>query len=678
MGKREQKSSEKEISKAELNAFKDSAAAIAESMDFSDAVRVIFESCKQVLGATSGYVALLSPDGTENQALFIDSGGAPSNVDPSLPMPIRGLREIVYRTGKPVFKNNFCSSEWVGGLPKGHMNLENVLFAPLFVRGKVIGLLGLANKKKGFTNRDVEVATSFGMLASLALHKTMLLEAMEKNKEYHLSIEHNTSDGIISINKKGQIVFWNKGAEEIFGYKAGEVLNQSLCKVIPDQYCESHRQKVMRIISTGESEAVGKVIEQVGWRKDGSRFPMEISLALLKEKDNVIITAIIRDITERKKREESNLQKTKAYYHEIFEKNPTLLWQTDVKGNIIYVNKSWLAFTGMSFEEVSVEGWKKTIYHADLPKLLRLLAQKPRQGFEIELRMRYHNSNYRWVVTAGKPFLDVEGSFAGYIGAVHDISVRKKAEKELLLAKEQAEAANKAKSEFLANTSHEIRTPMNGVVGMTELLLETELSPEQKKYLELMKISTDSLVKVINEILDFSKIEAGKMILEEVEFDVDTLINQIVSAMNLQAARKGVTLTAQIDEGIPTPVVGDPNRLRQVLWNLMDNAVKFTSEGEIKVTASVATAKAKDKVGILFRVADTGIGIPKPKLDHIFESFTQVDSSTTRKYGGTGLGLTISRGIIQLMGGEIRAESNEGVGSVFFFTIDFRVGTKNR
>jgi two-component system, sensor histidine kinase and response regulator len=275
--------------------------------------------------------------------------------------------------------------------------------------------------------------------------------------------------------------------------------------------------------------------------------------------------------------------------------------------------------------------------------------------------------NAKWNLTTKVPLLDMTGRPIGIMGIGRDLTMRKAEEAEMEKAREAAEQANSAKSAFLANMSHEIRTPMNGIIGMAELALDTDLTPEQQEYINTVRLCADSLLTVINDVLDFSKIEAGKLDLEEIDFNLRDVLGLGLKTLSLLADEKGLELLCDVDEKVPEAVRGDPGRLRQIVVNLVGNAIKFTQKGEVELKAELETQGDGCHV-IHFTVSDTGIGIASDKLTSIFDPFSQADVSTTRKHGGTGLGLTISTRLAEIMGGRIWVHSEPGHRTQFHFT----------
>ncbi|MDD5481258.1 DAHL domain-containing protein, partial [Rhodoferax sp.] len=294
-----------------------------------------------------------------------------------------------------------------------------------------------------------------------------------------------------------------------------------------------------------------------------------------------------------------------------------------------------------------------------------------------EVKNRRKDGSDYWVNSTVVPFLDDAGKVLRYVSIRSDITERKNAEQAMQAAVAAAEQAARIKGDFLANMSHEIRTPMNGIIGMTQLALDTNLNDEQREYISLVKTSADALLTVINDILDFSKIESGKMTVEVIEFSLEAMLRDTLKTLAVRAHQKGLELLLQVAPNVPDRVSGDPGRIRQVILNLIGNAIKFTEHGEIEVSIDADSAAPPGLARLTFKVRDTGIGIAPDKFGAIFDSFSQADTSTTRKYGGTGLGLTISSQLVALMGGQIQVHSELGAGSTFYFTLEMPITSGN-
>ncbi|MEQ1793454.1 MAG: PAS domain S-box protein [Nitrospira sp.] len=485
-----------------------------------------------------------------------------------------------------------------------------------------------------------------------------------KTAQLHLAaIVASSDDAIISKDLQGRITSWNHGAERTFGYTADDIIGQPGTVLIPPDRAGEETELISRLLRDERIEH----FETRRKCRDGRIIDVSLSISPIKDHAGTIVGSakLIRDITARTQSEQARLKLQQAIDH-----GRDGLALLDEHGRYTYMNPAHAAMYGYKQDELLGKSWRELyppewaamIEHIYLPML------STSGHWQGELVGRLKSGEAFDVDVALTLLIDPHTNAHTTLSTCRDISSRKQMERELINAKDAAEAGARTKSEFLATMSHEIRTPMNGVLGMTGLLLDTVLTDEQQDYVRMLKHSGESLMRIINDILDFSKIESGKMTIERIPFDLRLTIEDTLELLAPAAQNKRLELVGLIAASLPTAVVGDPGRIRQILTNLIGNAIKFTETGEVLLQVMLVDEESS-AMKLRFEIIDTGVGLNAEAQAKLFQSFTQADSSTARKYGGTGLGLAICKRLAELMGGDIGMYSIPGTGTCVWFTL---------
>jgi len=517
-------------------------------------------------------------------------------------------------------------------------------------------------------------------------------EALIKTGALQKAILTSANFSIIATDEKGIIQLFNVGAERMLGYTAPEVMNKITPADISDPQEVITRAKALSIelatpITPGfealvfkASRGIEDIYELTYIRKDGSRFPAVVSVTALRDVQDAIIGYLLigTDNTARKlveaeqKKLDQRLRDQQFYTRSLIESNIDALMTTDPSGIITDVNKQMEALTGCTRDELIGAPFKGYFTDPERAEAGIKLVLSEKKVTDYELTACALDGKQTVVSYNATTFYDRSRTLQGVFAAARDVTEQKRVEAELQQAKAVAETASQTKSDFLASMSHEIRTPLNAIIGIAALLAKTPLSTEQNKYVQIFRRAGDSLLNLINDILDLSRVETSQIELERTGFSLSDLVEKVREVVAIRAQEKDLVLVCEIASDVPNDLIGDPTRLRQVLLNLLGNAIKFTESGEVALR--VTTDVDSPFPGALrFAISDTGIGIAGEKLDAVFERFTQADSSTTRRYGGSGLGLTISKRLVELMGGTIQVKSCVGMGSVFSFSVPFEI-----
>jgi PAS domain S-box-containing protein len=489
--------------------------------------------------------------------------------------------------------------------------------------------------------------------------------------QHAATIVESSHDAITSKDARGFVTSWNPGAERLYGYTASEVIGRSTEVLIPP----GHEDELASILDrVWRGEIIPSSMETIRIRKDRTLVPVSLTISAIRDGAGQIIGActVARDITERK-----NYEAILATERRRLRSAQTIgrigSWERDLETDTLTWSETMFDLYGVDRDGTPGAlraGIKARIHPDDREGVDSAMAACVETGAPLSVRYRLTRPNdgqLRWLEVRAERVSE-NGRPVRVEGAAADVTEQITAAQEIAEARDMALEASRQKSAFLATMSHEIRTPMNAVIGMTGLLLDTVLDDDQREFVETVRTSGDSLLCIINDILDFSKIEAGGLELEQQPFDLRSCVEDSLELVAATSNSKGLELAGDVDANCPSRVVGDVTRLRQVLVNLLGNAVKFTAQGEVVLSVE-PVGNSSGELALRFAVADTGIGIPPDRVASLFDSFSQVDASTTRLYGGTGLGLAISNRLVEAMGGTLGVNSKPSVGSTFHFSV---------
>ncbi len=493
---------------------------------------------------------------------------------------------------------------------------------------------------------------------------------LAESKELFRMVFANSAVAIIVTDKNEKVMAWNPYAEKMLQMTKGDLFNKAFKDLFPPK--EWAR---VRTFSSGATRIIADVETQI-FTKEDRPIDVNMSMSMIKDLEGSVTGAIfiVRDITKQKDAERK-IKESENTIRVILDNSPAAITFADQNERIVSWNKFAEELLGSGKDDLHLKPVSSLYPEPEWKKIVAENIRTKGSKHHLETQIVRKDGKVIDVELSVNVLRDANDNLIGSVGIMQDITERKQMQEILLKAKQTAEEANQSKSMFLANMSHEVRTPMSTIMGMLDLALDTPLNDEQKENLKTAKDAADNLLSLLNDILDLSRVEAGKLNLETIELNLENIVKSVCKGLSVLAGKKNIEITWSLDPKIPSNLVGDPLRLRQILVNLINNAIKFTFKGKIELQVKFVDS-TETECELLFSVRDQGIGIPKEKQAILFSVFTQADESTTRRFGGTGLGLAISKRLVELMNGKIWVESEDMKGSAFFFTAKFKLMKK--
>lgn len=635
-----------------------------ESLD--ELFQLVHRSISQVIAAANCYVALYDPATDLLHIPFcvdqFDAVAEPRRLG-------RGLTAYVLRKGDPMLLtpegiNRLIAEgeiDQIGTLPAAWMGV------PLRSSDRTTGVLVVQDydNSNSYTEQDLDLLTSVGNQLGLALEQKRAAQFLAASEKRYRALVDEGQGLICTHDMQGNLLSVNPAAAKSVGYSLDELIGKNFIDLVSPAVRPLFPYYLKQIAAEQQVTGLLHLLHKSG----DTRVWLYRNTRIDEEGQPSYVLGYAQDVTDMKRAEEDLRTQTERLSLAI-QVGHIGIWDWDIGSNTTFWDERMCDIYGMApTRTVDYERWRAMVLLEDLAGAeaaqQRAVQQKSQEVSEF--RIRRPDGSVRFIQSAQGVVLDNDGNVQRVVGLNRDITERKLIEAELEQARDAALESARLKSEFLANMSHEIRTPMNGVIGMTGLLLATDLDQQQREFTETIQSSADSLLTIINDILDFSKIEAGSMRFEKIDFDLRACVEGPVELLAERAQTKGLELASLVYKGVPTALRGDPGRLRQVMTNLIGNAIKFTDRGDVVVSVRKLGETGNDAL-LRFEIQDTGIGISPEAQRGLFRAFAQADGSTTRKYGGTGLGLAISKQLVELMGGQIGVESEPGRGAKFWFT----------